>query len=354
MSLLSNADLSKVLEAIALLNSGVDLASLPERSLACVNSLIPNEFAVFDGFDSGAYSGYYWHSHHPSISPGWLERLAEVLVEHPAYETVLMGKAERTFRISDLVSLSEFYNTNLYNDVYKNVCGDTQLATAMAVSPNVFVTHSMYRDKLDFTETDREKLRLVAPHLKAAFANAFHFESVEQERRYLSEVASKGMMAVGADGKVIFQSRLAQEFLQKYFDHFGPDGIPVEIKEYVKAECAAASAKEFRDPAEPLIITSGGEELKITVTFDTREREVLIFLEERRPHTVNDFERAGVTHREAEILYWIGRGKTDPEIALLLSISPRTVQKHVEHIFTKMGVETRTAAVMRALDAVER
>jgi DNA-binding CsgD family transcriptional regulator len=55
---------------------------------------------------------------------------------------------------------------------------------------------------------------------------------------------------------------------------------------------------------------------------------------------------------EAEILYWIGRGKTDPEIARLLSISPRTVQKHIEHIFAKLGVETRTAAVMRSLELV--
>jgi DNA-binding CsgD family transcriptional regulator len=90
----------------------------------------------------------------------------------------------------------------------------------------------------------------------------------------------------------------------------------------------------------------------ITVTFDTRPREVLIFLKELRPHTVADFERSGVTRREAEILYWIGRGKTDPEIARLLSISPRTVQKHIEHIFAKLGVETRTAAVMRSLELI--
>ena len=90
----------------------------------------------------------------------------------------------------------------------------------------------------------------------------------------------------------------------------------------------------------------------ITVIFDTRLREVLIFLKELRPHTVADFERSGVTRREAEILYWIGRGKTDPEIARLLSISPRTVQKHIEHIFAKLGVETRTAAVMRSLELI--
>lgn len=57
----------------------------------------------------------------------------------------------------------------------------------------------------------------------------------------------------------------------------------------------------------------------------------------------------GLTQREAEVMHWLACGKTDAEIAALLAISPRTVQKHLEHIYVKLGVETRTAAVMRAL-----
>jgi DNA-binding CsgD family transcriptional regulator len=56
-----------------------------------------------------------------------------------------------------------------------------------------------------------------------------------------------------------------------------------------------------------------------------------------------------LTQREAEVMHWLACAKTDAEIAALLSISPRTVQKHLEHIYVKLGVETRTAAVMRAL-----
>jgi len=56
---------------------------------------------------------------------------------------------------------------------------------------------------------------------------------------------------------------------------------------------------------------------------------------------------AGLTAREAEVMHWLSCGKTDAEIAALLSISPRTVHKHLEHIYVKLGVETRTAAVMR-------
>lgn len=57
---------------------------------------------------------------------------------------------------------------------------------------------------------------------------------------------------------------------------------------------------------------------------------------------------AGLTRREEDVMRWLSFGKTDAEIAALLSISPRTVHKHLEHIYEKLGVETRTTAVMAA------
>ena len=52
--------------------------------------------------------------------------------------------------------------------------------------------------------------------------------------------------------------------------------------------------------------------------------------------------------RERDVLDWLAAGKTDKDIAAILAISPRTVQKHLQRIYEKLGVETRTAAVMRA------
>ncbi|MBN8757330.1 MULTISPECIES: helix-turn-helix transcriptional regulator [Variovorax] len=62
-----------------------------------------------------------------------------------------------------------------------------------------------------------------------------------------------------------------------------------------------------------------------------------------------DAPPAALTPREGDVMHWLSRGKTDAEIAALLEISPRTVHKHLEHVYVKLGVETRTAAVMRAL-----
>ena len=59
--------------------------------------------------------------------------------------------------------------------------------------------------------------------------------------------------------------------------------------------------------------------------------------------------RHALTPREAEVLRWVSAGKTDRDVAALLGCSPRTVHKHLQRIYTKLGVETRTAAVMRGL-----
>ena len=97
-----------------------------------------------------------------------------------------------------------------------------------------------------------------------------------------------------------------------------------------------------------------------------RERELL---ELARPHLANlyrlgiaadrvrevpadipfDVAAVPLTPREREVLDWVAAGKTNRDIAAILEASPRTVEKHLERIYEKLGVETRTAAAMRAV-----
>ena len=60
-------------------------------------------------------------------------------------------------------------------------------------------------------------------------------------------------------------------------------------------------------------------------------------------------ESLGLTPREAEILFWVAQGKTNPEIATILGIGVTTVKKHLEATFAKLGVENRTSAAAAAL-----
>jgi DNA-binding CsgD family transcriptional regulator len=71
-----------------------------------------------------------------------------------------------------------------------------------------------------------------------------------------------------------------------------------------------------------------------------------LLLEER-------YERIELTTREREVLAWVARGKTNAEIARLLWLAPSTVGKHLENIYAKLGVSTRTAAVARFLGMID-
>lgn len=62
--------------------------------------------------------------------------------------------------------------------------------------------------------------------------------------------------------------------------------------------------------------------------------------------TLKTLEDKGLTRRELEVLQWVIRGKTNGEIGLILHISARTVSKHLEHVFIKLGVSTRTSATV--------
>jgi len=89
--------------------------------------------------------------------------------------------------------------------------------------------------------------------------------------------------------------------------------------------------------------------------FTDRERDLA---ETIRPHLA-DLYRLGagkrpslpLTPREREVLEWVAAGKTSRDIAAILGASPRTIEKHLERIYDKLGVETRTAAAMRAFHA---
>jgi DNA-binding CsgD family transcriptional regulator len=83
--------------------------------------------------------------------------------------------------------------------------------------------------------------------------------------------------------------------------------------------------------------------------FSDRERALLDVL---KPHLARIYERINtvgqLTAREAEVLRWVAAGKSDAQIGAILRISARTVQKHLQNVYDKLGVESRTAAAMRA------
>jgi DNA-binding CsgD family transcriptional regulator len=104
------------------------------------------------------------------------------------------------------------------------------------------------------------------------------------------------------------------------------------------------------------VLEVGGRKLEVSMLSPIGPDELLFRLTELNGagEEVVLQQSLRVTSREAEVLLWISRGKSNREIGEILSISPRTVNKHLEQVFVKLGVENRASAAARAVRALAR
>jgi CheY-like chemotaxis protein/DNA-binding CsgD family transcriptional regulator len=123
--------------------------------------------------------------------------------------------------------------------------------------------------------------------------------------------------------------------------------LPTPLFEWVKSQLTKSENAEH----VAFESTRGGIHFSLKLTPCHDLQEYLLLLEKRSGNWNLDAVKnsLGLTSREAEILMWISRGKTNKEVGLILGGSSRTVNKHLEHIFEKLGVVTRAAAVSVAL-----
>jgi DNA-binding CsgD family transcriptional regulator len=147
--------------------------------------------------------------------------------------------------------------------------------------------------------------------------------------------------------EILWQTHLAAELLESYFP--GAEGhwpfLPGPMDEWLKAGEGSLRARSDEPDGEPFRACREGWVLTVCFHGDGGNGGWLVLSEELGTETAGAAWGLGLTEREREILHWMSEGKTNPEIAIILAIRPRTVEKHVEHILIKLGVHTRSAAV---------
>jgi CheY-like chemotaxis protein/DNA-binding CsgD family transcriptional regulator len=146
------------------------------------------------------------------------------------------------------------------------------------------------------------------------------------------------------DGAVLWQTPLARALLQKYG---GQDQARLAARLHAWLQTALAKPP----PPAPLEII--GEEGRMVCALHglTDEGECLLVLHEESDTAMTKVlaDAFRLTVREAEVLYWVIYGKTNRDMGDILGISHRTINKHLENLFEKLGVETRTAAAAVAM-----
>ena len=350
MENLSQKDWRLLNRAVEKLNSDFDPRTLTARTLAAASTIIAADSVVFTGISySDEYSGMAWDNAE-ALSSSDMKIFADHLHEHPLFRAINVERRVETLKITDLVSRQEFYRTTLYNELYRRMKIANQLITPLLISDDFFVACAINTSRPEFSERDRQVLTLLAPHLANAIRNAFAYQRLSGAL----DTEACGIIALGSNGKPLFISEFARRLFENYFagEKWAADALPASINDWIGKINLSVEAHVFAAPAAPLKITTQNGEITVRLAFNRQTGERTLLLEEKRAAMPQSFVVLGLTPRESEILFWITQGKTDAVIALLCAISPRTVQKHVENIFIKLGVETRTAAMLRAFDVL--
>ncbi len=102
-----------------------------------------------------------------------------------------------------------------------------------------------------------------------------------------------------------------------------------------------------------LILEGSGYRLTVRLIRQSAFR-LLFFEEEPEELPIERLQAHGLTPRECEVLQWVMAGKSNPEVAQILSVSVVTVEKHLGSVFQKLNVENRTAAVTTAFELMKR
>lgn len=199
--MLSYSDTQRILESIAKLNTEVSRTSLPKRIFTAVSNCVEADITALDGFgDDTRYNGRLWYDPADSVSNEELEIFASHTHEHPFFAAMLVDKKSDVLKITDYLSNPQFHRTGIYNEFYKRVGVERQVAFAMNIAPQLLVTCALSRTRKDFSERDRTLLTHLSPHLIAAFRNTRTLDRIENQLGALRERTRAGLIAVKRSG----------------------------------------------------------------------------------------------------------------------------------------------------------
>jgi len=175
-----------------------------------------------------------------------------------------------------------------------------------------------------------------------------------QSARAALDVSGRYLLAVNSAGKIMWATPQAQKLLSDALSPGGEDDVvlPEPIPQWLdQARKGKAGSK-----AEIMAALPGNERLRLQYMGKLGANEFLLRLaKDSGTETPAEFSsELGLTAREGEVLSWLSKGKTNRDIAQILGLSPRTVDKHLEQIYSKLGVENRTAAAAIAVNAKNR
>lgn len=285
--------------------------------------------------------------------------LAHHAKTHPILNHMEKTQDGQAVTFSDVLPMRRFRDTALYREFYEPLRIPYIIGIALAIDKRHSITIARHQDRHEFSEKTRTTLNAIRPHVLQGFRNALAVTHLQDQLGALNQAmedAHQALLAVTPEWRIKWATPSAYTLMKEYGfrAQSGSEWLPFRLREWmIHQQRQFDSPAEVATPMSPLKITRGTASLSIRLV--RNESQSLLLLEEQRsPLDGHGLHSLGLSTRETEILGWVAQGKTNPEIGTILGISSRTVQKHLERIYIKLGVENRHAAMTIALEASQR
>jgi DNA-binding CsgD family transcriptional regulator len=341
---LTDSDVTVLFEAVGTLAEVVPVEELRRRIVAVVPTLVRttliawNEVDLAEGTIDAIMEPFTW-------IVGAEEAFIAHVGEHPVITYTQATGDGRPHAISDFLSVEEFHATGLYQHFYRPLGAEDQMSFVLP-DPDIIIGVALNRDRRDFSERDKRVLNLFRPQALQAYRNSVAYSRSQRilasfER--VTEGDNDGLLLCDRRGRVEYATARASDVVDRWFraDSASPGSIPAELSQWMAARPPPAARS---GPAWPLVLARNGSRLVVRcLPGPDGWGSVLLFTELASPRR-EALMRLGLTARQAEVLVLVAQGLTNGRVAERLGISARTVDKHVQLVFDKLGVENRTSA----------
>jgi DNA-binding CsgD family transcriptional regulator len=333
-------------------------------ALSILNQLVPSEIPSF----------HFTHLREHQISStflpncsGYTPAMEKVIHQHFGEHPLVRHMSQilnGAYKISDFISQQKLHRfEGLYQQFLRLLDVEDQMVfflpnanseswCNLSQADETLVGFSLNRTQRNFTERDRLILNLLRPHLFQAYCNVQHYQQLQQELSQLQQSLNHlGLVILDAQGQMQSIAPQATVWLETYFTKSTCTlKLPDHLWSWVQYQVASFTSKpDLSKTCLPLRIQQAGRELVIRLIVEQPEQRYLLLLEEQTLSSLYSLVLLGLSQRETEVLSWVMQGKENKAIATQLSINVSTVRKHLESIYNKFGVHSRTEAIAQAL-----
>lgn len=345
MVVLKDADLAALADIAAMVPRFADTERFGEAILAPLRRLIPADSITYNEIDT--------RRRHNSVAvdpPDALDGNDPAVFQRYVSQHPIVAYSRRTGNgdartISDFVDQRQFRRTDLYANYFRPAHVEHQIAITLSYGPSFLVGVALNRAAHDFTEEERDRLNLARGQLVAGYraARAAQEHSIVLEAMDLAlEDHNRGVIIARTDGRVVFASPTAQRLLATH------RGLRIGPGQQLPARLAALAASA-PTRCRPIMLRGQGAILYASVMTSPDPHQRIIVVDGRTVGEPAPLVAVGLSRREHQVIELVAAGRSNSEIAEHLAVSVRTIHKHLEHIYPKLGVHDRSGAVTRWL-----